>query len=156
MKKICFLLISIFLISGCATTPTALPFKDGMLNDFSTSNSIYLVNTAKTPELKDWTNSVITFLSDHLVSHGAKISPDSSRKLEIEIIDTYQNGLYAFWAYKCQLTIRIKTGDGYVNEFDVNDVSGLSLQRACNFCVTRSVAKILNDPKTREYLGLSK
>jgi uncharacterized lipoprotein YajG len=155
MKQISFLLISIFLISGCATTPTALPIKDGMLDDFSTSNSIYLVNTANTPELKKWTNSLITFLSKQLVSHGAKITPDSSRKLEIEIIDTYQNGVYAYWAYKCQLTIRVKTEDGYVNEFDIKDISGLSLQRACNFCVTKTVANILNDSKIREYLGIS-
>ncbi len=155
MKNFCFLLIMIFIVSGCAMTPIALPLKEGMLTEFHTNNSIALVNNANKPDLKNWTNSVISFLSEQLEKRGAKMSPDSSRKLEIEITKVNQNGIYMYWAYKCDLILRVETGDGYVNEFNIHDVSGLSLQKACNFCVTKTVVEILNDLKIREYLGLT-
>ena len=145
---------SISLFSGCAYKPEALPMKPAMLGDyFQVDGKITLSNVATTDRLKTWTDSLIKMLSDELVKRGATISEDSDNILYVEIYDTYQNPLYFYWANKCILRVNIKTSKEHSRQFEVVDVSGLSCQRACGFCMTKAVAEILNDRQTLKDIG---
>lgn len=151
MKKAIILLLCLGLC-GCATTPTALPMKLGMIADFKISQSITIQNTGNDEVMKKWTTAIIDCLSKELEKRGATITSNSPIVLKVRVIDKQQNPFFAYWAYKCYVTIEVETGTGYTKEFKIDDVSGISLQRACDFCITKSVAAILNDEKILNYL----
>ena len=142
------------LFSGCAYKPEALPMKPAMLGDyFQVDGEINLMNVATTDRLKSWTDSLIKILSEELTKKGAIISNDPDNILYVEIYDTYQNPLYFYWANKCVLRINIKTSKQHSRKLEVVDVSGLSCQRACGFCMTKAVAEILNDRQILKDIG---
>ena len=152
MKKLIYLLFMVMLVGGCATTPTAFPMKPGMLADFKINQSITIQNTGTEESFINWTNSTIDCLSKEIEKRGASITNDSPIVLKIAVTNKHQNFFYAYWAYKCIISFRVETGSGYAKEFEIYDVSGLSLQRACDFCITKAVAAVLNDKNIVSYL----
>lgn len=140
-------------VSGCASVPTAFPMKPGMVEDFQVNQSITIQNTGDSEILKKWTASTIDFLVQELEARGATIVSNAPIVLKVGITDTHENAFFSYWAYRCSIFLKVETGKGYVKEFKIDDVSGSSLQRACNFCVTKSVAAILNDKKIFEYIS---
>lgn len=151
MKRALILLLCLGLC-GCATTPTAFPMKPGMIADFKINQSITIQNTGDSEVLKKWTAATIDFLSKELERKGATITSNSPIVLKVGVTRREQNAFYAYWAYKCYIFLKVETGKGYTKEFEINDVSGLSLQRACDFCITKAAAAILNDEKILNYL----
>ena len=138
---------------GCAVTPTALPMKPGMVSDYQVDQPITIENTQRSNEaLTAWTGAVVDFLSEELSRRGASVTDDAAAVISVEVTDTYQNFFYAYWAYKCCVSFSATTGDEFERAFRVCDVSGSDLQRACNFCVTKAVAEILDDRHVRTYL----
>ena len=127
--------------------------KPGMVSDYQVDQPITIENTQRSnKELTAWTGAVVDFLSEELSQRGASVTDDAAAVIGVEVTDTYQNPFYAYWAYKCCVSFSVTTGDEYKRAFRVCDVSGFDLQRACNFCVTRAVAEILNDHHVRTYL----
>lgn len=155
MKKI-FVLMLCLGLCGCATTPIGIPMKSGMVPYFQIDQSIAIQNTGDSEVLEKWSSATISFLSKELEKRGAKIISNSPIVLKVGVTERNQNGFYAYWAYKCSIVIKVETGDGYKQYFNIDDVSGLSLQRACNFCITKAVAAILNDQKILDYIKVGK
>ena len=152
MKKILILLL-ISLIAGCATTPRPFPMKPNMVSDFHINQSITIKNTASSEVFIKWTNATIDFLAKELEAKGATVVDNATRVLKVRITKISQNAFWAYWACKCIIILTVETGDGYKKEFTVGNVSGLNLQRACDFCITKAVATILNDKEILRYIS---
>ena len=48
--------------------------------------------------------------------------------------------------------LKAETGDGYISDFEGNNVSGHNPERACGGAVLRAVAAMLNDGTILTYL----
>ena len=71
---------------------------------------------------------------------------------ELKLAITRVNLFWGAWAIRCILSLRVETGDGYIQEFEGNNASPSTLYRACDGAVTKAVAALLNDGQIRQYL----
>ena len=156
MRNIICLSILVVLFGGCTAVPKALPMKEGMLPDFRVSGEITIENTSEDEKLRAWTGSIVDFLSHELERRGAIVAGNAPIVLKLNLTDKKENQFYAYWAYKCTVFFVLETGGGYMRHFQIEDVSGLSVQRACNFSVTKAVAEILTDDIILEYIKAEK
>lgn len=173
MKKIIYYSLSILLIlglSGCSRTqnytPVASTFKMDSIKEFSTNNSISLINTQKSTNniqfatrgaitfqgnLKEWTNTAIEITKRELTKRNMTIKDeDISKKLKLSI--EMARGTFGFWVMRTEIRLMVETEDGYNNVYIGDNRSPMSLYRAVDGAVMRAVASMLNDPKIISYL----
>ena len=168
MKRTSAWLIAPFFLVGCVNTmmhtPEPVPISEDMLlQEFQADSSISLTNAVvannrTTEKDREWTDSVIAFLSGQLEQRGATIVEDSPQKLNLQVVLRKQFAAASWLTLAapegCEITVRAETGDGYSQEYNVK-ASAYFWQVACDKGVTTIVVNLLNDPEMRQYLALS-
>lgn len=173
MNKIIYYSLSILLIiglSGCTRilryTPDPSTFKMDAIEEFSSNNSVSLINeqtsnndvqfAAKgiakfTGNLQEWTNTAIQITKRELSKRNMNVTnEDVSKKLKLSIETV--NGTFGAWVIRTELRLNVETGDGYKNFYIGDNRSPASLDRASDGAVMRAVAAMLNDPNIISYL----
>ena len=162
MNKIIYYSLSILLIiglSGCTRvinyTPNPSTFKMDAIEEFSSNNSISLINEqistddvefaskgiAKfTGNLQEWTDTAIQITKRELSKRNMNVTnEDVSKKLKLSIESVKGR-------------LNVETGDGYKNYYIGDNRSPANLYRASDGAVMRAVAAMLNDPNIISYL----
>lgn len=155
-------LLFVLTICGCTYTAKPWPMKPEMVTPFQSSATIKVVNTqttgttlivntpAQKVNLKDATDKTITLLKEELGKSGVKHDDAVEKSLALSIDSVaFQN---YFVAVGCDITVTYATGDGDSNSLVVDNRSGIDLNYACNFAITKAVAAIINDSQVRNYL----
>ena len=166
----------LFLLSACTQNEQLVPnpstFKLDTIPEFSSSNSISLVNDqpstdnvlfmAKSADLlvisvdlytnlHAWTNAAIAITKRELTNRGMKVAEDESKELKLSILSA--NGTAGMWVHHGVTSLRAETGSGYVNTYIGDNRSPAGAFRAADGAVMRAVAEMLKDEKIVEYLA---
>ena len=173
MDKIIYYSLSILLIiglSGCTRvinyTPNPSTFKMDVIEEFSSNNSISLINEqistddvefasqgiAKfTGNLQEWTGTAIRITERELSKRNMNVTnEDVSKKLKLSIESV--KGTFGAWVIRTEIRLNVETGDGYKNSYIGDNRSPANLYRASDGAVMRAVATMLNDPNIISYL----
>uniref|UniRef100_UPI004048AA44 hypothetical protein n=1 Tax=Aliarcobacter sp. TaxID=2321116 RepID=UPI004048AA44 len=173
MNKIIYYSLSILLIiglSGCTRilkyTPNDSTFKMDPIQEFSSNNSVSLINGQEstndvefaskgiakfTGNLQEWTNIAIQITKRELSKRNMIVTvEDPSKKLKLSI-ETVK-GTFGAWVVRTEIRLTVETGDGYKNSYIGDNRSPASLNRASDGAVMRAVASMLNDPNIISYL----
>jgi hypothetical protein len=167
MFRIVSLITILIGFSGCAQhlVIQEYPMKPGMVPEFRGIQPVALVNvqTSKenvnagsasmvkyTANLHQVTDVAIQVLETELEKRNMDISEDADKQLRLAIQDV--TIVYGFASYRCIMHLEAETGDGYMHDFEGNNVSGHNPERACGGAVLRAVAAMLNDDTILAYL----
>lgn len=141
------------------------PMKPGMVPEFSGGQPVTIANARDAPEqvligsqgihkwmgnLQQWTDTAIGLVKTELEKRKIMTTEGANRQLKLSI--TRANIYWGFASIRCITSLKVETGDGYVREFEGNNVSPWTLHRACNGAITRAVAAMLNDDTILAYL----
>lgn len=152
---------------GCTHrfTPDIDTFRFDDIEEFRVDSTIRLINDQPftddvtlasyghheyVADLNEWTAKAVALATRELSARGATIAPDADIVLKLSI--THAETEAGFVQTFCSTTLRVKTGDGYVHEYDANAGSPAHLSRAVDGAVTRVVAAMLRDQKIIRYL----
>ena len=102
--------------------------------------------TASTHQVTD---TAIQVLETELEKRNINISEDADKQLRLAIQGV--SIVYPFGYYRCILLLKAETGDGYIGNFEGNNVAGKP-ERSCGGAVLRAVAAMLNDDAILAYL----
>jgi hypothetical protein len=167
MSRIVTLVAILIGFSGCAQhlVIDQYPMKPGMVPEFRGDQPVALENiqtnkenvnagsasmvkyTANTHQVTD---TAIQVLATELEKRNISISEDADKQLRLAIQDV--TIVYGFASYRCIMHLKAETGDGYISDFEGNNVSGHNPERACGGAVLRAVAAMLNDDTIVAYL----
>ncbi len=149
--------------SGCTSyyVPKQYPATAGMVPDFTSDNAIAVINAHETGKMTNlgykfmgdmqlWTDTAIGVLENELQIRKINVTGEASKTLKLAI--THANIYVGFSTYRCVLTLRVETGEGYSKEFEGNNSSPWLLERACDGAVTRAVEAMLNDEEILKYI----
>ena len=173
MNKIIYYSLSILLIiglSGCTRilkyTPNPSTFKMDAIEEFSSNNSVSLINgqtptddiqfasqgvTKFTGNLHEWTDTAIQITKRELSKRNMNVTnEDVSKKLKLSIETV--TGTFGVWVIRTEISLNVETGDGYKNFYIGDNRSPSGLYRASDGAVMRAVAAMLNDPSIISYL----
>lgn len=159
--------ILLFLLGGCTHhyIPNASTFKLDAITEFSSNNTISLVNAQSSTEdvlfasrgahkfygnFKKWTDTAIEISKRELNERGMNIEDDSQKSLKLSIETV--NATFGFWVLRCEVTLKVETSDGYVKSYLGDNRSPASLYRAADGAVMRAVTEMLRDEKIVTYL----
>jgi hypothetical protein len=95
------------------------------------------------------TNAAIQMLETELGKRNISTSEDADKQLRLAIHDV--SIVYPFAHFRCVLHLKAETGNGYIGDFEGNNVAGQP-ERACGGAVLRAVAAMLNDDTILAYL----
>lgn len=155
MTRCIALLVTVIAFPGCAGTPAGLWMPPGMVSGFETENSITIENAQYGDDrLRAWTNALIELLSIELGKRGARITDQSSLMIRLRITEADQIINSPLYANKCCVSLDLETGERFRKTYEPCQGSALDPQRACDLCVTKLAAAILNDIEMRQYLGI--
>lgn len=157
-------LLILLALSGCTYTANPWPMKPDMLTPFESTSAIKILNTSATEkapiygtgiktDLHQTTEATINLLKSELSKSGLNFDEESTKTIEISLKSLAS--VNYFVALGCDMTYQVETGDGYSKEIKVHNKSGLSLNLACDFAITKAVADIINDEQIRSYIGTS-
>jgi len=173
MKKfIYYIVIATILLglSGCTRihnyTPNASTFKMDEIKEFTTNNSVSLINVQMSTDnvqfaesginkfqgnLKEWTNTAIEITKRELSKRNMIIKDENpSKKLNLSI--EMAKGTFGFFVIRTEIKLLAETADGYKNIYIGDNRSPANLFRAADGAVMRAVTQMLNDPKIISYL----
>lgn len=127
----------------------------GMVSEFETDKSISIENAQESDDRsRAWTDALIESLSIELKKRGARITDQSSLMIRLTITDAGQAIYFPLYANKCCVSLDLETGEQFRKTYKLCQGSAFDPQRACDLCVTKLAAEILNDTETRQYLGI--
>jgi hypothetical protein len=161
------LFICILASFGCSHhyTPKQYPIKTDMVQELNLNQAVSVVNNQHSENMvlmgaqgfhkwlgnmHLWTEVAAELLRSELINRGSTVTSDAPKELKLAI--TRVNLFWGAWAIRCILSLRVETGDGYIQEFEGNNASPATLYRACDGAVTKAVAALLNDDQIRQYL----
>ncbi len=168
-KIVSLFLIMVFFL-GCTRylAPTQYPLKPQMMPEFSGSGAVTLLNgypsrrdlligmshTGDTwkGDMQKWTSTAVALLKSELEKRGFNITQGAPKKLKLTIIRA--NLYFGTFVARCIVHIIAETSLGYTKEYEGDNRSGSTLDRACGGAVTKAVAAILNDEKILAYLNV--
>jgi uncharacterized lipoprotein YajG len=166
-KKI-FVLAGIYvLLSGCAHhyDPKSTTFTLDAIHEFTSSHTITLVNANTSDEKilyatnmghkfygnpKNWTEAAMAITSRELSSRGMKVSEGANKSLKMTVES--MKGTFGAFVIRCEMDLKVETGDGYVKTYRGDNRSPATLYRAVDGAVMRSVTQMLRDEKIIAYL----
>lgn len=165
--KLCMILILLFFTFGCTHyyVPREYPVRPGMVPDFSSNNSVKVINAYSSGkivfmgaggihkwmgDLRLWTDTSIKVLKNELQLKKISVTGESSKELRVAV--THANIYFGFSSIRCILSLKVDTGDGYSKEFEGNNTSPWTLYRACDGAVTKAVELMLNDEEILNYI----
>ena len=166
MSTIVTLIAVLIGFSGCAQhlVIDQYPMKPGMVPEFSGDQPVELVNAQDNKEnvnagsasmvkytanRHQVTDTAIQVLATELEKRNISISNDADKQLRLAIHDV--SIVYPFAHFRCVLHLKAETGNGYIGDFEGNNVAGQP-ERACGGAVLRAVAAMLNDDTILAYL----
>ena len=167
MSRMIILIAVLIGFSGCTQhlVIDQYPMKQGMVPEFRGVQPVALVNaqtnkenvnagsasmvkyTANTHQVTD---VAIQVLKTELEKRNIDTSEDADKQLRLAIQDV--TIVYGFASYRCIMHLKAETSDGYMRDFEGNNVSGHNPERACSGAVLRAVAAMLNDDTIVAYL----
>jgi hypothetical protein len=159
MSRIVSLIAILIGFSGCTQHLVIgeYPMKPGMVPEFSGGQPVALVNAQDntgnvmigsasgvkyTTSTHQMTNAAIQMLETELGKRNVSTGEDAEKQLRLAIHDV--SIVYPFAYFRCVLHLKVETGDGYIGDFEGNNVAGKP-ERACGGAVLRAVAAMLND-----------
>jgi len=166
MSRIVTLIAILIGFSGCAQHLVIGEYrmKPGMVPEFSGGKPVALVNAQDntgnvmigsasgvkyTTSTHQVTNAAIQMLETELEKRNINTSEDADKQLRLAIHDV--SIVYPFAHFRCILHLKAEKGDGYIGDFEGNNVAGKP-ERACGGAVLRAVAAMLNDDAILDYL----
>ena len=170
MKKLLVFFTIVLVVTitgGCSHhyTPRPSTFKLDQINEFSSTNSISLINTQTSTEdflymenmghsfwgnRQSWTETAIAITQRELAARGMNVDDNTSKTLKLSVNSV--KGTAGFSALRCELTLKAETGDGYVNTYIGDNRSPGTVYRAADGAVMRAVAEMLRDIQIINYL----
>jgi hypothetical protein len=156
----------LILVIGCThhLVPNAQRVNENRISDFTTTQRINIVNNQPSTEkvtflsgmntyygnLNEWTDEAVNLLKMELQQKGAAIDPGADKVIKLSIIEAKL--IQGAIRLRCDLNLRVETGDGYTNEFFVQNLSGGDHARASGGAITLALTDMLNDKNIIEYL----
>ncbi len=154
---------------GCTHfyAPKQYPLKPEMIPELSGSGAVTVLNGYTGPkvlligaqgahswkgDMQKWTGTAVGLLKSELQKRGFDITQGAPK--ELKLVVTRANLYWGFAAIRCILFLEVETSDGYTNEYEGNNASGWTLDRACDGAVTRAIAAMLKDEKILAYLKM--
>ena len=166
MTRIVTLITILIVFSGCThhLVIDQYPMKPGMVPEFEGGQPIALMNAQDnmknvmigsasgvkyTTSTHQMTDAALQMLETELEKRNISTSEDADKQLRLAIHDV--SIVYPFGYFRCILHLKAETGDGYIGDFEGNNVAGKP-QRSCGGAVLRAVAAMLNDETILAYL----
>ena len=166
-KRTFILITTLMMFGGCSHyyVPDASTFKLDAIKEFSSSNSISILNAQTSTKnvllatnmghrfygnLQSWTETAITITQRELINRGMKIEKDVPKILNLSIESA--EGTFGAWVLRFEITLKVETGDGYVQTYLGDNRSPATLFRAADGAVMRAVAEMLKDEHIIAYL----
>ena len=160
-----FLIIGFFL--GCSHRYHARPQKlnTGKIPEISANQPITIINDQPSDEytlvysqgfhkwqasMKQCTEIAIQMLSKELENRGVQVAEGSEKTLKISV--TNLAGFMGFARITGKVNLKVVTGDGYMNIYDVKNPTPWTIDRALNGAISLAIVELLNDEKIRNYL----
>jgi hypothetical protein len=166
-KRLLLLLIALLLLAGCSHhyIPRTTTFDFEEIDEFLSNSTVSLINDQPFSDdvlflsrgthdyyadFKAWTEKAIAITQREITSRGMKVVEDAPKFLKLSVMTA--EGTTGMWQVYCETSLRVETGDGYVNEYVAKAGSPASLQRAVDGAVMRVVAAMLRDRNIIRYL----
>lgn len=163
----CLLLCGLLLNLQCTHKfiPNTLPVNQEKVLDFSGPGEVQLNNVQTSTEyikvyrqgihtykadLNAWTDKAIGLVQEELEKREFSVTENGSKALDLAI--TLAQNRMGFMVFNFTMKLKVKTGDGYENEYEVKNTTPGSLKRAAGGAITLAVTEMLKDPKIIEYL----
>ena len=167
LKHCLLAFVILFFFGGCAHNyiPNASTFELDSIAEFSTTNSIAIVNSQSSTSdvlfganmghkfygnYQDWTDTAIEITRRELSERGMNVAIDARKSLQLSI-ETVE-GTFGTWVVLCEVTLKVETGESYVKTYLGKNRSPGGLYRAADGAVMRAVAEMLRDKKIIAYL----
>ena len=167
LKQGIFTLVMLFALGACTHhyAPNASTFKFDPITEFSTNNFVSLVNSHTSADdvlylafaghkhygnYQQWTDTASEIARRELSKRGMTIV-DSTQKSVNMSVETV-NITVGMWAARCELTLKVATGEGYAKTYLGDNRSPATVNRAIDGAVMRAVAEMLRDQEIIAYL----
>lgn len=102
--------------------------------------------------LNSWTSTAVCLTKKALREKGFRITQKAEKRLLIFITPKFDMIAYPFLS-RCIVFLKVKTGDGYTQEYEGNNISFDSLENIFGGAVKLAVEKLLIDDNILAYLG---
>jgi len=166
-NRLLLLSIALLLLAGCTHhyIPRTTTFDFEEIDEFLAKSTVSLINDQPFSDdvlfmsrgthdyyadFKAWTDQAVAIAQREITSRGMTVAADAPKSLKMAIVKA--EGTSGFWQIYCETSLRVETGDGYVNEYVAKAGSPASLQRAVDGSVMRVVAAMLRDQNITRYL----
>ena len=104
-----------------------------------------------TASRRQCTDIAIQMLSEELKNRGVQVATGSEKTLKISIVNLA--GFMGFTRITGKLSLKVATGDGYMNIYEVLNATPWTIDRALNGAISLAVIELLKDEKIRNYLS---
>ena len=163
------LLISVvgIYLGGCShhyvPDPSTFDFEE--IDEFVSTKSITIVNDQPFADdvlflsarghdhygnFQKWTEIAIVITKRELTKRGMNVVNKSPKLLKMAIMSA--EGSMGFWQAFCEISLKVETGNGYVNTYFAKAGSPATIYRPVDGAVMRVVAVMLRDQKIIRYL----
>lgn len=106
--------------------------------------------------LRSWTNTAMSLLKEELEKKGFTVTKDAPKELKLWVTPKIDVETIANFLFTCRLFIKAETGDGYIVEYEGNNLSLDHLHNIFGGAVGLAVEDLLNDDEILAYLGAPK
>lgn len=161
------ILLLVLVTAACTHhyTPSPTTFKSDPIADFKPTGEVDLMNVQTSSadylyvsagihdhygKLNEWTDAAIAITKKELEARGMMTASGANKTLSMSI--TRANAVFGLWVIRGEISLMVKTGDGYKNTFIVDNRSPANLHRAIDGAVMRAVVAALNDRNITDYL----
>ena len=165
--KIIVIFVLLIAFMGCSKVykPSQYPLKTGMIPEFRGGQPVNILNVQTNTRkimlcregytnvygnLHDWTETAVGLLKTELEKRDIVVAEDAPKVLKLAV--NKANIYPGFCSMRCILYLKVETGDGYIAEFEGNNLSPWDYKRASSGAMTRAVGAMLNDNKILNYL----
>ena len=101
--------------------------------------------------MRQCTDIAIHLLSRELENRGVQVVTGSAKTLKISV--SHLAGFMGFTRITGKISLKVTTGDGYMNMYDVSNATPWTIDRALNGAIALAVVELLKDEKIRYYLN---
>jgi hypothetical protein len=164
--SLCVSFALLALASGCThlTMPRKYPIDAPGVAAFANAPSVNVVNAGAAGmvlvgtqgfhkwlgDMNQWTSVAASLLEDELAKRGVTTKSDAKKTVKLSI--TRSNLFWGFAAIRCILNLHAEFGDGRTFDFEGNNASPATLDRAVDGAVTRATQALLESSALRSYL----
>ncbi len=160
-----------FFLSGCGGTylvvPTPQAVNPNRVGDIKLNNKIKVVNIQQSKtnvpigvlsfvdheaNLNEWTEKSIQLLKNELIKRGGEISGDGLKVLNLSVLSAHVETRSIGSGTRCNLTMRVETGDGYSKDISVVNNAGIGVERPAGGAITLAITELLNDQTILNYV----